>query len=87
MTIHTETDYKTIGLAAAGAAMLGMSLEEALTTSPTQLAARITALNIPTSPASPAPAETPEPTPPPAAARGILARAAAFTAAAVQASN
>lgn len=47
-----------------------------------------TANNFPaTEPASPAPAETPEPTPPPAAARGILARAAAFTAAAVQASN
>ena len=43
MTIPNNTTYKLIGLAATGAAMLGMNLEDALCTDPAELARTIAA--------------------------------------------
>lgn len=43
MTIPNNTTYKLIGLAATGAAMLGMNLEDALCTDPAELARTIDA--------------------------------------------
>lgn len=50
MTIPTETNHKLIGLAAAGASMLGLTLEEALALPPAYLTARTA--NLPTAPAA-----------------------------------
>lgn len=43
MTIPNNTTYKLIGLAATGAAMLGINLEDALCTDPAELARTIDA--------------------------------------------
>ena len=43
MTIPNNTTYKLIGLAATGAAMLGLNLEDALCTDPAELARTIAA--------------------------------------------
>lgn len=99
MTIPHDTTAKLIGLAATGAAMLGLSLEDALLTAPEALSryirtltgkpapatrqpaeespAVLTALGLPATPAAqPELALGYEPTPTPAGAHGILARAA-----------
>lgn len=98
MTIPHDTTAKLIGLAATGAAMLGLSLEDALLTAPEALSryirtltgksapatapaeedpAVLTALGLPATPAAqPELALGYEPTPAPAGAHGILARAA-----------
>ena len=93
MTIPHDTTAKLIGLAATGAAMLGLSLEDALLTAPEALSryirnltgttpapaeedpAVLTALGLPAT-AQPELALGYEPTPTPAGAHGILARAA-----------
>lgn len=62
MTIPNNTTYKLIGLAATGAAMLGMNLEDALCTDPAELARNIAAyLNRLTTPTSTVAAEAEEP--------------------------
>ena len=86
MTIPHDTTAKLIGLAATGAAMLGLSLEDALLTDPAALSRYIRNLTGQPAPAEGAmalPATTQpelalgyEPTPAPAASHGILARAA-----------
>lgn len=93
-TLTAHTTAKLIGLAACGAAALGLSLDAALLTRTEDLLAALTAAGLlpgTTPPATapavateeiPAPAAQPElalgyePTPPPAGAHGILARAA-----------
>lgn len=63
MTTSIETTHKIIGLAAAGASMLGMRLDDALRLSPGQLAQHIASLHpeAPTAapPAAPAAEEDP----------------------------
>lgn len=89
MTIPHDTTAKLIGLAACGAAYLGLSLDDALLTRTEDLLAALTAAGLlpaarqpaeehpaPAATAQPELALSYEPTPAPAGSLGILARAA-----------